>query len=257
MTDNAEEQKRQRYTLLCGRLVTDFAEHAHHIVTVAGQQIAAVGTTGSNEASGPTIDLRDAIVTPGFIDVHTHGGGGFSLHTAEPDEIRAYARWAPSTGTTAFLAGTVGIAGGPPLEQARAVVTAIETDAPTNGAETLGIHLEGPYINVARRGAHEPAWLRMPNEDETEAFLELAHGYLRLITIAPELPGALAMIDRLVAAGVTVSIGHTDSDYEQARAAIGHGITHATHCLMPCDPYCIANPVHSARSLRRPRCAAN
>jgi N-acetylglucosamine-6-phosphate deacetylase len=108
--------------------------------------------------------------------------------------------------------------------------------APGPGAELLGIHLEGPYISAARRGAHPLAWLRAPDPAETERVLALAAGLLRIVTLAPELPGAEALIRRLVAAGVTVSIGHTDSSYEQARAAIPLGITHATHCFNAMRP---------------------
>ncbi len=174
------------------------------------------------------------IVVPGFIDVHTHGGGGHSLHTDAPGQIQAYARWAPSTGTTAFLVGIVGVPAALPESQIKAAVAAIERGEP--GAEAVGIHLEGPYINVERRGAHDPSWLRLPNESEAQQILALARGHLRLVTLAPELPNAATMIHQLVEAGVTVSIGHTDATYEQAREAIPLGITHATHCFNAMRP---------------------
>ena len=104
------------------------------------------------------------------------------------------------------------------------------------GAEPLGIHLEGPYINVERRGAHLSSWLRVPDIHETERLLELTDGWLRLIALAPELPGAASMISRLVDAGITVSIGHTDATYEQALEAIQLGVTHATHCCNAMRP---------------------
>jgi N-acetylglucosamine-6-phosphate deacetylase len=194
--------------------------------------IVAVGAEAA--ARGPAYDLRGAMVTPGFVDVHTHGGGGFSLHTADPDEIRAYMAWAPSTGVTAFLAGVVGVPGGLPEAQITAAVAAAR--APGPGAELVGIHLEGPYISPARRGAHPAAWLRAPDPAETERVLELADGWLRIVTLAPELSGAAALIARLRAAGVTVSIGHTDATYEQARSAIAEGVTHATHCFNAMRP---------------------
>ncbi len=116
----------------------------------------------------------------------------------------------------------------------RAAVAATEQPGP--GAEVLGIFLEGPYISVRRRGAHPPAWLRQPDPAETELMLELTRGHLRLITLAPELPGAHEMIKRLVEAGVTVSIGHTDATYEQAEEAIALGATHATHSFNAMSP---------------------
>ena len=241
-----DEKDTQRYILHCGRLVTDGGEQTDQYVVVEGGKITAVGE-GVTADNGAIIALPDAIITPGFVDVHTHGGGGFNLHTTDAQEIQNYARWAPQTGTTAFLVGTVGIPGGPPHEQVRAAVAAIRADDVANGgspqsAENLGIHLEGPYMNVARRGAHDPSWLRMPNEDEIGQLIEDARGYLRLITVAPELPGAPAMIARLLAAGTTVSIGHTDATYEQAREGIALGITHATHCFNAMRPLLHRDP---------------
>ena len=187
------------------------------VITIQGGRIVSVANDASvSDMIAPVLELPDSIVTPGFIDVHVHGGGGFNLHTTDPDEICAYARWAPSGGTTAFLIGTVGVAGGLPVEQLRAAVTAIEMDSgePSGSAEALGIHLEGPYINVVRRGAHDPAWLRTPDDGEITQILALTRGHLRLITVAPELPGAASMVSRLVEAGVAVSIGHTNATYE-------------------------------------------
>ncbi len=240
------DQQRKRFVLRCGRLVSDGAESRDRYVVIENGTIVAVGE-GIAADDAATIALPNAIVTPGFIDVHTHGGGGFNLHTTDAEEIRNYARWAPTTGTTAFLVGTVGTPGGPPHEQVRAAVAAIEADDVMHGgsphsAENLGIHLEGPYMNVLRRGAHDPSWLRLPDEDEIAQLIEDAQGYLKLITVAPELPGADAMIARLIAAGTTVSIGHTDATYEQARAGIAQGITHATHCFNAMRPLLHRDP---------------
>ncbi|HEY7019863.1 MAG TPA: N-acetylglucosamine-6-phosphate deacetylase [Ktedonobacterales bacterium] len=177
------------------------------------------------------INMSGMIVMPGFIDVHTHGGGGHNLHTADAREIQDFARWAPSTGVTSFLIGVVGVPDGLPEAELRAAVEATHaTKGRPEGAEALGIHLEGPYINTLRRGAHQTSWLRMPNAKETERLLALANGHLRIITVAPELAGAEALIQRMIAAGVRVSLGHTDANYEQAVAAIDLGVTHATHC---------------------------
>ncbi len=201
-------------------------------ITIDGTSIQAVGERAN--ASSNVVDATGLIVMPGFIDVHTHGGGGCNLHTPYAEEIHRYARWAPTTGVTAFLIGVVGTPEALPAEQLRAAVQAI--DSWWAGAEPLGIHLEGPYINVDRRGAHMVSWLRKPSALEAEQVLRLTNGHLRLITLAPELPEAAAMIQRMIAAGVTVSMGHTDATYEQAVEAIQLGITHATHCCNAMRP---------------------
>jgi N-acetylglucosamine-6-phosphate deacetylase len=186
---------------------------------------------------------------PGFIDTHTHGGGGASLQTTDPDEIRAYARWAPTTGVTAFLVAVVGAPNTLPEQQIAAAVAACagpradqDDQEGQGGAEPLGIHLEGPYISERRRGAHLAAWLRAPEPEETERLLALAQGWLRIVTLAPELPGGGALIRRLVEAGVTVSLGHSDATYEQALEAVRLGVTQITHCCNAMRPLLHRDP---------------
>ncbi len=221
-----------RLTLHGARLVDATGDRPGSDITIDGTRIQAVGR--SRGAPGRVVEAADAIVTPGFIDVHTHGGGGCNLHTTDAEEILAYARWAPRTGTTGFLIGVVGAPGALPEAQLGAAVAAIE--AGRVGAAPLGINLEGPYISAEQRGAHAAAWLRAPDVAETERLLSLAVSHLSVITLAPELPGAAAMICRLVEAGVTVSVGHTDATYEQTQQAIRLGATHATHCFNAMRP---------------------
>lgn len=221
-----------RFTLRGARLVDAFIDIPEGDITVEDGRIVAVGSPPG--LPGTVIDASGMLIAPGFIDVHTHGGGGFNLHTAEPEEILAYAGWAPSTGVTSFLIGVVGTPGALPQPQLEAAVAGIQTWQ--QGAEPLGIHLEGPYINERRRGAHLPSWLRAPNEAETASVLALTDGYLRIVTLAPELPGASLMIRQLVDAGVRVSIGHTDATYEQAVEAIQLGASHMTHCCNAMRP---------------------
>jgi N-acetylglucosamine-6-phosphate deacetylase len=227
------------FTLRGARLVDATTDLPTGDVAVADGVLA--GVDEHLDASGPDVDVSDMILTPGFIDIHTHGGGGFNLHTEAPAEILSYAHWAPSTGLTSFLIAVVGVPDALPESHVAAAAAACQrfaegADVGSVGAEPLGIFLEGPYINVSRRGAHSASWLRLPNLEEVDHLLDLAAGHLRLITIAPELPGAPLAIRRLLEAGVTVSIGHTDATYEQALEAIQLGITHATHCCNAMRP---------------------
>ncbi len=221
-----------RFTLRDAHIIDAATDIARGAITIDGSRIQAVPYPV--DQPGSSIDATDMIVMPGFIDVHTHGGGGYNLHTTDSDEIRAYARWAPATGVTSFLIAVVGVPAAIPEQQLSAAVAMLND--PGAGAEPLGIHLEGPYINAARRGAHQVAWLRLPNEFETEQLLAITAGHLRLLTLAPELPAAREMIKRLVEAGITVGMGHTDVTYEQAHEAIALGITHVTHCFNAMRP---------------------
>ena len=225
-----------RFTLRNAHLIDAAADIEHGNITVEGASIRAVEYTETSTIGDNGIDAAGMIVTPGFIEVHTHGGGGFNLHTTNAGEIRSYAHWIPSTGVTSFLIAVVGTPGTLPERQLGAAVDMMSTRGKGKGAEPLGIFMEGPYINVAQRGAHPAIWLRMPDEAETERVLTLTDGHLRLITLAPELPGASAMIRRMIEAGVTVSMGHTDATYEQAQEAVQQGITHVTHCFNAMRP---------------------
>ena len=228
-----------RFKLRGARLVDASTDLAAGDILIADDTLAAVAASmpGADHDGDPemtTIPVDDMIVTPGFLDAHTHGGGGFNLHTDDPAEIAAFAAWAPSTGLTSFLVAVVGAPDALPEPQIRAAVAACEQQG--TGAEPVGVFLEGPYINVARRGAHLASWLRPPDLDEVNHLLELTAGHLRLITVAPELPGAPPVIRRLVEAGATVSIGHSDATYEQTLEAIRLGVTHMTHCCNAMRP---------------------
>jgi N-acetylglucosamine-6-phosphate deacetylase len=109
-------------------------------------------------------------------------------------------------------------------------------------AEILGIHFEGPFLSKERRGVHPPEWLQAPSAELLQRFLQSASGNARILTIAPELPGAMPCIDAARSLGMVVSIGHTDATYEQARVAIAHGAHHATHVYNAMRPFTHRDP---------------
>jgi N-acetylglucosamine-6-phosphate deacetylase len=177
------------------------------------------------ELVGPRAD--DApFIAPGFVDVHVHGGGG---HDAMGDAaaLDGMARHLLSRGVTSFLPTAV-TAPVPALVDFAERVRAWLPAAPANGAEPLGFNLEGPFLADARRGAHDPAFLAAPADVPREALEPLLEG-LRLITIAPELPGAIELIAWLRERGVATSMGHSAATIEEARAGYAAGGSSTTH----------------------------
>jgi N-acetylglucosamine-6-phosphate deacetylase len=186
---------------------------------------------GHVEIDGPVIlsvieDARhagDDVIVPGFIDLHCHGGGGDSFTTGDAEAARGAAAFHLRHGTTTMLASLVSS----PFELMRAAVTAYR---PLVEAGVLaGVHFEGPYLSGARCGAQNPDFLRDPSVDELGELLKVAGDTVRMVTIAPELPGALDAISFLRDHGVLAAVGHTDATFEQARAGIEAGATVGTH----------------------------
>lgn len=171
------------------------------------------------------IDLGGNWLVPGFIDLHCHGGGGHS-YDGGPDEIRAAIATHRSHGTTRSVVSLVAN----PIAQLRASL-AIVADLAENDPTILGSHLEGPFLAVDRRGAHNPAFVKEPQPFEVEELIGAGRGSLLQLTLAPELPGALEAIDVLVEAGVAVAIGHSDADFELAHEAFDRGARILTHAF--------------------------
>lgn len=191
---------------------------------IDGDTIVATGT-GQAPAADDRIDVAGRQLVPGFIDLHCHGGGGHAFDDGD-DEITAALATHRAHGTTRSVISLVAnpIAR---LRESLEVVADLVEDDPL----VLGSHLEGPYLAIERRGAHNHEYLRMPDAYELEGLISASRGTLRQLTIAPELPGALDAIDQLIAAGVTVGIGHTEADIETAREAFDHGATMLTHAF--------------------------
>jgi N-acetylglucosamine-6-phosphate deacetylase len=166
-------------------------------------------------------DFPDCTVVPGFIDMHVHGGGGASY--TESHGIADAADFHLRHGTTTTLASLVTASPAELIAGVRALAEA------TRHGRVAGIHLEGPWLSRARCGAHDPARMRDPEPDEIDAVLVAGDGAIRMVTLAPELPGADAAIRRFCDAGVVVALGHTDSTYEQTQHAIALGATVGTH----------------------------
>lgn len=197
--------------------------------------VAAIALPGTAAPAGAEVlEGRGMVAGPGFIDVHVHGGGGHSFFSHDPARIRAYARWAPSVGVTSFLVSTVGR---DQEETGRRLSALAEAVGPMNdGAEALGFHLEGPFLNPIRRGAFDEADLRAPSVNEYRRYAAAAGGLIRQVTVAPELPGALDLVRAVVDSGAVAAMGHTDATVREARAGFAAGITHVTHLFNAMRP---------------------
>ena len=204
-----------------GRVVTPDGVLDPGWIRLAGPLIDAVGSGHAPEP--PAVDLRGQWVFPGFIDVHVHGGGGASFTEGTGDEARKAAAFHRARGSTTVLASLVTA----PLAELEARAAALAELA--DEGVIAGLHLEGPFLSPARRGAQDARYMIAPDVAAFERLHEAARGHLRIITLAPELPGALAVIHAATRAGVTVAVGHTDAMADVTLAAVDAGATHATH----------------------------
>jgi N-acetylglucosamine-6-phosphate deacetylase len=218
-------------------------------VVVAGDRIAAVGE-GDPPDGGRVVDLAGRWLLPGYIDLHVHGGGGGSLTGDSRDEHLTAAAFHGRHGTTSLLATTVSSR---PEHLVAAIGSLRETmRVPSPGARIIGINMEGPYLSVECRGAHDPNLVRDPDLAEFARLAELADGQLRVITIAPERPGAAALIAAARAVGAVVSIGHSATPYDVALAAVNQGAQLVTHMFNGMHPLHHRTPGLIAAALNSP-----
>jgi N-acetylglucosamine-6-phosphate deacetylase len=173
------------------------------------------------------VALADGVLAPGFVDLQVNGYYGVEFQNADAASWGSVARRLPETGTTAFLPTMITA----PLDELAAELRGAAAFVPslTDGARVLGVHVEGPFIATARRGAHNPAWITDPTPAAVAGLLTAGDGLVRLVTLAPEVPGALAAIEQLSAAGVLVSVGHTDAVASQVAEAAAAGARMVTH----------------------------
>jgi N-acetylglucosamine-6-phosphate deacetylase len=190
-------------------------------------------------AGAAEISASGQTAIPGFIDVHIHGAGGRDVMEGTEQAMSTVAGALARHGTTSFLATTVTASPDDTCRSVEGIARYItqQFGALQPKAEVLGIHYEGPFINNVRRGVHPAEWIQLPSADLLQRFLHAAAGNARILTIAPELPGAVSCIKEARAAGVLVAMGHTDATYEQARAGIALGVKHAVHVYNAMRPF--------------------
>lgn len=225
------------------RALTPAEEIRNAGILVEDAAIREIGPRAALQAPPGTREIRAAGLTaaPGFVDVHIHGAGGHDVMEGTGEALDAVAAMLAQHGTTSFLATTVTASPETTCRSAEGIARSIEANCFTWNnsarAEILGIHFEGPFISAARRGVHPPEWLALPSAELLDRFLSAARGKARILTLAPELPGAAPCIDAALKAGLVVALGHTDATYEQARAAIARGARHAVHVYNAMRPF--------------------
>jgi len=229
------------WLLHAGRALTPTAEISDAGILVRDGVIEEIGPRsgmrlpeGAKEIAAP-----DKIACPGFLDVHIHGAGGSDVMEGTPGAFAAVTKMVARHGTTSFVATTVTASMDDTVRAVEGIASYIakQHEADDVRAEVLGIHFEGPFISPARPGVHPLQYLQLPSAPALEKLLQAAAGKAQILTLAPELLGAVPCIEAARKAGMVVAMGHTDATYEQARAAIARGVHHAVHVYNAMRPF--------------------
>ncbi len=197
--------------------------------------ISAVGARAGVRvpANARVLDFGDAILAPGLIDIHIHGGAGHDVMEGSDESLAAIERLMTTHGVTSYCPTTVTAPVDVTLRSLDALANAVERAANNNGdgtrARPLGVHFEGPFLSHAKRGVHPPNLLQPASRELFDRMWQAAGGRVSVLTIAPEIEGAIDLIGEASRRGVCVSLGHSDAELPQARMAIQAGARHATH----------------------------
>lgn len=217
--------------ITASRLVTPVEWIEAPVVVVGDGHITALHSRDSAEIpTGKLLNFPNLILAPGFIDIHIHGGAGRDAMEADESALAQIERQLVKHGVTAYLPTTVTAPKERILEALDGLGKAIATPNKSRGrAAPLGIHLEGPFISHEKRGVHPPENLVLPSQQAFDHFWQASAGTIRMMTIAPELPGAVETIQYARTLGVHPSLGHSNATYQEAQAGISVGADHATH----------------------------
>jgi N-acetylglucosamine-6-phosphate deacetylase len=211
-----------------GRILTPQQTLENSVLVIEDGRIAAIEPARQVSPSpdeGRVVEAGGLWVTPGMIDVHVHGAVGCDTMDATPEALQKMGEFFLRQGVTSYLPTTITSS---PEATWRAIDNAVRYNQDGGpGARPLGLHLEGPYLGYKNRGAQPPDWLRSPDPAEYRRWFET--GFIRLVTLAPEIPGALELIRDGAGEGVRFSAGHTEASFAQMRQAADAGLTQATH----------------------------
>lgn len=227
--------------LTAAALLTPHQRMENPLLLLDGEAIAEVTSRAAREipAGSPTFDFPGAVLAPAYLDIHVHGGMGHDLMQASEHGLARFENFLAQHGVGSYLPTTVTASEDQilrALEWLAAVIERRGQAKTSHRARPLGIHLEGPFISHARRGVHPSEYLLPPTLARFERYWQAAGGQLKMMTIAPEVEGALEVITEASQRGVCCSLGHSDSDLATARAAIKAGARHTTHTFNAMRP---------------------
>ena len=205
--------------------------HHNPLILIEDGRIDSIATRDSSAlpAGARVLDYPGATLGPSFFDVHIHGAAGHDVMEATPPALDAIGRFLASRGTATYLATTVTASVDATLRALDGLANEIAKLPEPGRARPLGIHLEGPFLSHEKRGVQPAEHLLAPSEATFDRFIDAGRGHVRLITIAPELPGADDLIKHAASRGVRVSVGHSNATAAETRAAISSGAVSATH----------------------------
>jgi len=195
-------------------------------ILIENGTISQIGQIDNSASFDKKLDAQGRIIAPGFIDIHIQGAGGADILDATVEGLKAISKTCARFGTTSFLATTVF----KPKQDNRHLACAAEhVGRDLSGANLLGIHLEGPFISPQKRGMILPECLGPPSLQFLEEIQDITGGKLKMMTVAPELPGNQPIIQRLIDSNIIASFGHSNATYEQTIDGFKAGISHVTH----------------------------
>ncbi len=205
--------------------------HQHPLILIEDGKIDSIATRESAEipAGAQVLDFPGATLGPAFFDVHIHGAAGHDVMEGTPDALDAVGTFLASRGTSAYLATTVTASLDATLRALDGLANEIAKLPQPGRARPLGIHLEGPFLSHEKRGVQPAEHLLAPSIATFDRLVEAGRGHVRLITLAPELPGAVELAGHATSRGVRVSLGHSNATAAETRAAVAAGAVSATH----------------------------
>jgi N-acetylglucosamine-6-phosphate deacetylase len=225
-----------KLALIGGKIVTPFRVINNGAIVIENNKIWELGRVTDVEITDDceVIDVSGKTITPGFVDLLVHGGGGFAFADGKDESVAGVSQYLIEHGSTTALASLYAKPKDQLLSDVRRLAKFIKNNPDSN---LVGIHMEGPYLNKALKGCMNEDYLWKPTVESWDEMWEASEGLIKLMTIAPELPGSIAVMRKAASQGVVLSIGHSMANYEEVLLAIDNGAAHVTHMFNAMEPF--------------------